>query len=145
MQPRRRARGYAIKTLYEVDCVGHDPDDVLNMHLEGTPLSSPAIQFTRDLVRGVLASKDQIDEVIARHAPEWPVDQMAFIDRNVLRIAIFELAIDQDTPVKVAINEAVELAKLYGSDSSARFVNGVLGTLMDRLGEIRRQLEVSRT
>ena len=66
---------------------------------------------------------------------------MAIIDRNILRIAIFELAIDGDTPIKVAINEAVELAKLYGSDSSARFINGVLGTLVDHLAEIRDKLK----
>ncbi len=151
MQPRRRARGFAIQTLYEVDCAGHDPKDVLDMHLkdnpaspiENKPLSPAAIQFTRDLVKGVLANQHEIDRLIARHAPEWPVDQMAIIDRNVLRIAIFELAANDGTPVKVAINEAVELAKLYGSDSSARFVNGVLGTLVERLDEIRRELQIS--
>jgi N utilization substance protein B len=114
------------------------------MHLEDNPLSPAAIQFTYDLVKGVLVNQDDIDRLIARYAPEWPVDQMAIIDRNVLRIAIYELAVDDSTPVKVAINEAVELAKLYGSDSSARFVNGVLGTLVERLDEIRRGLQVKK-
>jgi N utilization substance protein B len=143
MQPRRRARGVAIQTLYEVDCAGHSPDEVLAARLLDAPLAPAAAQFARKLVQGVLANQDQMDRLIARYAPEWPVSQMAIIDRNVLRIAIFELAIDGSTPIKVAINEAVELAKIYGSESSARFVNGVLGALVDRLSEIRDSL--SRT
>jgi N utilization substance protein B len=78
-----------------------------------------------------------MDRLIAEYAPEWPVDQLAIVDRNVLRIAIYELAMDSSTPVKVAINEAVELAKSYGSDNSARFVNGVLGSLVERLDTLR--------
>ena len=122
------------------------------MHLEGNPespvkhkaLSAAAFQFTRDLVKGVLSYRHEIDQLIALYAPEWPVDQMSIIDRNVLRIAIYELGADDGTPVKVAINEAVELAKLYGSDSSARFVNGVLGTLVERLKEIRHGLQINK-
>jgi N utilization substance protein B len=140
MQPRRRARGIAIQTLYEVDCAGHSPDKVLAERLLEAPLAPAAAQFAEKLVKGVLANQHQMDQLIARYAPEWPVDQMAIIDRNVLRIAIFELAVDGSTPIRVAINEAVELAKIYGSESSARFVNGVLGTLVDRLSEIRDTL-----
>ena len=81
-----------------------------------------------------------MDTLITRYAPEWPLDQMAVIDRNVLRIAIFEFLIDSDTPVKVAINEAVELAKLYGSDSSPRFINGVLGSLAEQIPVLREEL-----
>ncbi len=144
MQPRRRARGVAIQTLYEVDCAGHSPDEVLAARLLDAPLAPAAAQFAERLVQGVLANQDQMDQLIARYAPEWPVDQMAIIDRNVLRIAIFELAVDGTTPIRVAINEAVELAKIYGSESSARFVNGVLGTLVDRLNEIRDTLSRTR-
>jgi N utilization substance protein B len=78
---------------------------------------------------GVLRHRRALDELISRYAPEWPLEQMALIDRNVLRMAIFEFAVDRDTPVKVAINEAVELGRLFGSDSAPRFINGVLGTL----------------
>ena len=145
MQPRRRARGVAIQTLYEVDCAGHSPEEVLAARLLDAPLAAAAAQFARNLVQGVLANQDQMDRLIARYAPEWPVSQMAIIDRNVLRIAIFELAIDGSTPIKVAINEAVELAKIYGSESSARFVNGVLGTLVERLSEIRDSLSKAIT
>ena len=144
MQPRRRARGVAIQTLYEVDCVNHDPDLVLEARLLTAALAPAATQFAQRLIQGVLANQEQMDLLIALYASEWPVDQMAIIDRNILRIAIFELTIDGDTPIKVAINEAVELAKLYGSDSSARFINGVLGTLVDHLAEIRDKLKQAR-
>jgi N utilization substance protein B len=82
------------------------------------------------LVQGVNAHQERLDTLIGRYAPEWPVDQIAIIDRNVLRIAIYELLFRDDTPTKVAINEAVELAKEFGSESSGRFVNGVLGSLV---------------
>lgn len=85
--------------------------------------------FALGLVQGVLENKAQLDQLIGTFASEWPVEQMSIVDRNVLRIAMFEFLIDGGTPPKVAINEAVELAKLFGSDSSPRFVNGVLGTL----------------
>jgi N utilization substance protein B len=81
-----------------------------------------------------------MDRLIARYAPEWPLDQMAVIDRNVLRIAMYEFLVTDETPVKVAINEAVELAKVYGSDSAPRFINGVLGTLADHLEELKREV-----
>jgi N utilization substance protein B len=140
MQPRRRARGIALETLYEVDCVGHPADTVLAERLENEAVKPTTAAFAGKLVRGVLQHLTAMDELIAFYAPEWPIDQMALIDRNVLRIAIYELAFDDTAPVKVAINEAVELAKLYGSESSARFINGVLGTLVERLDSIRARL-----
>jgi N utilization substance protein B len=97
------------------------------------------LDFTTVLVQGVVEFQTHIDMLIARYAPEWPLDQMAVIDRNILRIAIFEFLISEQTPVKVAINEAVELAKTYGSDSAPRFVNGVLGTLADQLQDLKEE------
>ncbi len=88
--------------------------------------------------------KDELDTFIAEHAPEWPLNQVAIVDRNILRIALWEFAVKGDTPIKVAINEAVELAKTYGSDSSPRFINGVLGSLAARENEIRQSFK-SRT
>jgi N utilization substance protein B len=87
-------------------------------------------------VNGVLTHQTVLDGFIHEHAPEWPIEQMAYIDRNILRMAIFEFAIDGRTPVKVAINEAVELAKRFGSDSAPRFINGVLGGLVGRIDSI---------
>jgi len=133
MKTRRRARRVTLETLYEFDIANHPPDVILEQRLLDSPMESVGVEFASNLVHGVIQHLAQIDELIARYAPEWPLDQMAVIDRNVLRIAIYEFLIDGGTPVKVAINEAVELAKTYGSDSAPRFVNGVLGTLADQV------------
>jgi N utilization substance protein B len=105
-------------------------------------MESVGVEFASNLVHGVIQHLAEIDKLIARYAPEWPLDQMAVIDRNVLRIAIFEFLIDGRTPIKVAINEAVELAKTYGSDSAPRFVNGVLGTLADQVIPLSANVQV---
>lgn len=149
MKARRRARAIAIQALYEIDCTDHPPGRVLQQRIEepnpfdpeddfeawdgvqreGPVLSDGVTNFARHLVLGVLKYQATLDPFIQEHAPEWPLEQMACIDRTVLRLALFEFAIDSKTPIKVVINEAVELAKLFGSESSARFVNGVLGAL----------------
>ena len=117
---------------------GHKPLDVLDERLVEMPLDQDLIDFCRQIIFGVLSLTDQLDSFIAQHAPEWPLDQVAVIDRNILRIALWEFAVQGTTPIKVAINEAIELAKLYGSDSTPRFVNGVLGSLANRQNEIRQ-------
>lgn len=137
---RRRARSLALQSLYEVDSVGHPPQEVVARHIEqNESISDDGVTFLREMVIGVNASTHHLDELIASCAPEWPVDQLAVLDRNILRMALWELATSNETPLKVAINEAVELAKRFGSDSSARFINGVLGTLAQREKEIRAQ------
>ena len=140
MKTRRRARRTALETLYEVDLVNHPLGEVLQARVDDHPMESKGVAFTSMLVRGVLDNREPVDKFIARYAPEWPLDQMAVIDRNILRIAIFEFVIDGGTPVKVAINEAVELAKTYASDSAPRFINGVLGTLARLVPELRQEL-----
>ncbi len=129
MKVRRHARALALQALYEIDSSNHPPGTVLEERMQDDPLPPEGEAFARKLVAGVLRYRDAMDQLIARYAPEWPLDQMALIDRNILRMAIFEFAIDRDTPVKVAINEAVEIARMFGSDSAPRFVNGVLGAL----------------
>lgn len=131
MKHRRRARSVALKVLYELDSTQHLPGDVLTLRLAEEKLAPDGAEFTRRLVTGVLEHREQLDGLIHTYAPEWPVDQMAVIDRNVLRLAIFEFDIAQMTPLRVAINEAIELAKTYGSDSAPRFINGVLGALAE--------------
>jgi N utilization substance protein B len=103
----------------------------MEQRLDANKLPKSASAFSRRLVNGVINYQSVLDIFIHRHAPEWPLEQMAYIDRNILRMAIFEFAVDGQTPVKVAINEAVELAKTFGSDSAPRFVNGVLGALVE--------------
>lgn len=132
MQIRRQARVAALQALYEIDAVNHPVDMVLQRRFQDLGLPSEASEFADFVVHGVLDHRERLDAMIIVHAPEWPIDQMAIIDRNILRIALFEFVVDQGTPPKVAINEAVELAKIYGSDSSQRFVNGVLGTLLSK-------------
>ena len=131
----------ALQALYELDSTHHTVADVMAARLEEQSLSDDLRQFAYELVNGVLAYKDRLDAVIQVHAPEWPLSQMAVVDRNVLRIAIYEFAIGQDTPVKVAINEAIELAKDFGSDSASRFINGVLGALAAHEAELRATLK----
>ena len=132
MQIRRQARIAALQALFEIDAVHHSVDAVLQRRLQDAKLPSEAAEFASFVVHGVLDHQERLDAMIIVHAPEWPIDQMAIIDRNILRIALFEFIVDGGTPPKVAINEAVELAKVFGSDSSQRFVNGVLGTLLSK-------------
>lgn len=142
---RRRVRSLALQSLYEVDTVGHPALEVIARHIEmNAGLSDENIEFLRTIVLGVLEVSTQLDEWISGSAPEWPVDQLAVLDRNILRMALWELAVSDDTPLKVAINEAVELAKRFGSDSSPRFINGVLGTLAKQENELRNFLKVSQ-
>jgi len=129
---RRQARVVAFEALFEVDLVHHDPEVALAARLEETILPEDAQVFARDLVIGVMAHREEIDRQIGQAAPQWPIQQMAKADVNILRLAVYELS-GGKTPMKVVINEAVELAKMYGGESSPRFVNGVLGTVAQRL------------
>jgi len=141
MKPRTRARALALQVLYEVDMANHPPTEVFKERLEESPLSPELSDFARQIVFGILPITTILDQTIAKYAPEWPFDQVAAIDRNILRIACWEFAVFHDTPVKVAINEAVELAKHYGSDSTPRFINGVLGSLVEHQHEIKQTLQ----
>jgi N utilization substance protein B len=128
---RRKARILALQALYEVNSVGHDTEKVLAGIVAGKGLSEESKAFVCGLVNGVIKNKAEIDLNILRFAPAWPVEQISTVDRNILRLAIFEILIDNKVPVKAAINEAVELAKLFGSESSSKFVNGVLGSVIN--------------
>jgi N utilization substance protein B len=140
MKPRTRARSLALQALYEIDLTDHSIESVLELRLKEREFDEELADFACRIVRGVLPLRKALDTYIAEHAPEWPIEQVSVIDRNLIRMAVWEFAVHGETPVKVAINEAVELAKRYGSDSSSRFVNGVLGSLADRRQEIGRAL-----
>lgn len=147
MKSRTRARSLALQVLYEVDLTGHLPGVVLTERLEEiqseaqSQLTPELVDFANQIVSGVIPLAEKLDQVIANYAPEWPFDQIAAIDRNILRMATWEFAVSGKTPVKVAINEAVELAKLFGSENAARFINGVLGSLADHEHELAQQLK----
>ena len=128
---RRETRIAALQILCEVDSVGHDPSEVVERRVTEDSFSSSSENFLRSLFCGVLEKRDEIDKMISEFAPSWPMGQMATLDRNLLRMAIYEMVMSDETPPKVAINEAVELAKVFGSDSSSKFVNGVLGSVME--------------
>lgn len=129
MGTRRKARVIALQALFEVDSVSHDAGETVSRLVAGAALPEEGEIFVRELVGGVLTNKDRIDSMIQTYAPAWPVAQLATIDRNILRLAIFEISLNNRVPVKAAINEAVELAKTFGSENSAKFINGVLGTV----------------
>ena len=126
---RHRARELALQALYEISTSGHEAEEVMPRLLEGEEMSLENTSFTRALVTGVVQNKEEIDKNIESFAPAWPIGQMPVVDRNILRLAIFEILFDNNVPVKVAINEAVELAKTFGSENTPKFVNGVLGSV----------------
>jgi N utilization substance protein B len=144
MKARTRARSVALQALFEIDMVGHPPPLVLQNRILGEALNEKMAEFASQIVLGVWPIVEELDQFIAEHAPEWPLDQVATVDRNILRMALWEFAVSDNIPIKVAINEAVELAKMFGSDSSPRFVNGVLGSLASRQNEIRQSLKQLR-
>jgi N utilization substance protein B len=141
---RRRARIVVLQALFEHDTSQHDPASTLQRIVSSERLPEATAAFARDLLDGVLSQQDEIDKVIARAAPAWPVEQLSAVDRNVLRLAITEMLGDNGTPVRAVINEAVELAKSFGSESSARFVNGVLGTIERQRSELLAGLTQGR-
>ena len=141
MKPRTKARSIALQVLFEVDLVNHPLGDALKFRLEDSSIDERLSGFVRSIVQGVWSMNKQLDQFIAEHAPEWPLEQVATIDRNILRFALWEFAVDGETPIKVAINEAIELAKAFGSDSSPRFINGVLGSLATNQNEIIQALK----
>jgi N utilization substance protein B len=126
---RRQARIAALQVLYELDCTAHKVEEALARIGTGESLTKEALGFTEELVKGVLQNKAELDALIKRFAPAFPAEQMSIVDRNILRLAIFEILLNDKAPFKVAINEAVELAKAFGSDSSPRLINGVLGSI----------------
>jgi N utilization substance protein B len=140
MASRHLARSIALQSLYEWDFRGQKGDDLLaivdrNIKEFGTGLDETAFVF--QLVNGIIEKKENIDQIIQKAAPQWPMAQIASVDRNVLRLGLYELLFGNrdEVPPKVAINESIELAKSYGGESSGKFVNGVLGTVYREIGE----------
>ena len=127
--PRRKSRIAALQALYEADVSRHDAKSTLDRLCADGELSEAQTVFAHELLDGVLTQRGAIDDVIRQAATQWPVEQISAIDRNILRLAIREILMNNGAPIRAAINEAVELAKIYGSDNSAKFVNGVLGSV----------------
>ena len=128
---RRKTKVIALQALYEVDAVDHDPIQVLDRLMVEADLPTSARQVTREMVQGVVENRRELDRIISELAPSWPVSQIAAVDRSLLRLAIYELMFSRQAPPKVTVNEAVDLARAFGSESSRKFVNGVLGSVME--------------
>ncbi len=128
---RHQARTMALQVLYEADIAGHGVEDVLSRYVADVNVPQPVRRYVERLVTGFVEGRERIDREIGAAASAFPVDQLPAVDRNILRIAIYELMSESDVPLKAAINEAVELAKRFGGENSSRFVNGVLGTIAE--------------
>jgi N utilization substance protein B len=126
---RHKGRVLALQALFELDSVGHPPEGTIDAALEGRDRSGALRAFALELVHGVIENRERIDQVIRDTAPAFPIDQIAAIDRNILRLAIYEVLLDNKVPMRAAINEAIELAKEYGGENSPKFINGVLGSV----------------
>ena len=137
---RRKARILALQTLYEIDFTGHEAEEIIANLATEKRLQGEVISFSNELVQGVLRGKFRLDDLVQHFASAFPIDQMSSIDRNILRLAIFEILFD-NAPVKVAINEAVELAKAFGSDSSPKLINGVLGMLVSEYDLLQSKID----
>jgi len=140
MANRHLSRSIAMQSLYEWDFRGKDNGDIEEIVKRSIKEFGPGLgdeSFVRALVENTIANLDKIDPLIEKCAPEWPLEQVTVVDRNILRLGIYELLFEnyEEVPPKVAINEAIELAKSFGGESSGRFVNGVLGTIYRELGE----------
>lgn len=128
---RRKSRALAVQALYEMDIAGHPAESSFSWLVDENDVPQESVEYALKLATGVADRLGEIDQHIRQHAPLWPVNQLPVVDRNILRQAIMEICFVHNVPTKVVINEAIELAKTFGSESSPRFVNGVLGSLVD--------------
>jgi N utilization substance protein B len=134
MASRHQSRILVLQSLYEIDFRGLNPNEfenILNHNIKEFSHDEPDLEYTKNLLDGILKKKDEIDQVIIKAAPEWPLDKIASVDRNVLRLGLYELiyADKKEVPAKVAINEAIEVAKFFSGETSGKFINGVLGAV----------------
>jgi len=124
---RHQARELALKVLFQLEGSEDDPEEVLRYHAAEGASPEDVINFARQLVNGVIENREKLDSILSETSEHWTLDQMAKVDRVILRIAVYEIAIDRKVPTKAAINESIELAKTFSGEDAGRFVNGVLG------------------
>ncbi|MGQ9823403.1 MAG: transcription antitermination factor NusB [Desulfotomaculales bacterium] len=127
---RRKAREFALQALFQIDVGKAEPEKAMSYAAEEKVLKPEEIDFAKQIVLGVIAHKEEIDRIISRVSHEWEVSRMAAVDRNILRAALYEIIYRPEIPAAVSVNEAVELAKVYGGEDSGRFVNGILGQVI---------------
>ncbi|HEY3196119.1 MAG TPA: transcription antitermination factor NusB [Candidatus Dormibacteraeota bacterium] len=127
MGKRHQARELALKVLFQLEGADDDPEEVLQYHAAEGAATPEVAAFAGQLIQGVIANRGKLDAILSEASEHWRLEQMAKVDRIVLRIAVYEIAIDRRVPTKAAINESIELAKTFSGDESGRFVNGILG------------------
>src|SRR6202521_2874080 len=127
MGKRHQARELALKVLFQLESSGDDPEEVLSYHAAEGAATSDVANFARQLIRGVIANREKLDAILSETSEHWKLEQMAKVDRIILRIAVYEITIDRHVPTKAAINESIELAKTFSGEEAGRFVNGILG------------------
>ena len=131
---RRKAREIALQALFQFDFKKNDDENLIEMLIKETKgLNQQSILFTREIIKGTIANLEAIDATIKTVSNDWKIERMAAVDRNIVRMAVYELKFNsEDTAPKIIINEAIEIAKIFGSDESSRFVNGILGALIKK-------------
>ena len=127
MGKRHQARELALKVLFQLEGSDDDVDEVLRYHAAEGGAPPDVAAFAGELVRGVIANREKLDHILSEASENWKLEQMAKVDRVILRIAVYEIAVDRHVPTKAAINESIELAKTFSGDEAGRFVNGILG------------------
>ncbi len=127
MGKRHQARELALKVLFQLEGTGDDPEEVLRYHAAEGAATADVTAFAEQLVQGVITNREKLDAILSEASEHWKLGQMAKVDRIILRIAVYEIAIDRRVPTKAAINESIELAKTFSGDEAGRFVNGILG------------------
>ena len=144
MSNRHLARTIAMQTLFSWDFNGKQEKDLNDLIEQNFKQFAPKFNdhgFVKSIINGVIKNEAEIDSYITKYATEWPLDQITIVDRNILRIGVYELVFDQEIPSKVAINEAIEIAKTFGGESSGKFVNGVLGAIYKDVAGTLKKIE----
>lgn len=139
MKQRRKERRLALEILYEWDLTGRTLEEIVKLK-ENVGKTFAISDFPDRLITGVQSYKEQLDRVIERYSEDWKVNRMPLVDRNILRLGTYELLFEGDVPVPVTINEYIELAKMYGTDDSRRFINGILGMISKDLEKIKKEV-----
>jgi len=131
---RRKARELALQVLYQCETTGQDGEQALVLVLENFQANRKAVDYARELLRGIAAHRNEIDTMIREHSAHWRLERMTLVDAAILRIGVFELSMRQDVPATVVINEALEVAARYSSDDASSFINGILDAVRKKLG-----------
>ncbi|OPX99106.1 MAG: hypothetical protein A4E58_00507 [Syntrophorhabdus sp. PtaB.Bin006] len=137
---RRKARELALRMLYQVETAGEDPELALARYCESFPYQKDIIEYTRFLLSGIKENKELIDRYIAGASDHWKMERTTYIDRNIIRVGVYEMFFSEDVPPKVAIDEAIELGKKYGNEDSGDFINGVLDRVLREYYEKERNV-----